>query len=331
MPVSAPGYNPLFGAGAPGAGIGQQGSVYIRTSDNTIYYKNAGVWLGPMTGGLAAIANNRILGNFSGGVAAPVAIQPIGTNGVDVTGAVGSLTFELTDIPNNRVLGNTSGGNGKPTQTELVAGPNGKIVPSTGKFTFNNAAVPLVTPVNGDFAWFDQGGASVTVNADGGIYFRIPPNTGTQLRGRVKAVPATPYVIEACFLMNLPNNNSLRFGGLCWRDSASGKIITAWCTRSNVFTDSNFASRDYTNSTTFSADNAFTFLYAGTPLIWIKIADDGANRSVAYCFDGISYETILTEGNTTFMTPNQVGFCANTENNATLSFAAMTLLSWKQS
>lgn len=53
-------------------------------------------------------------------------------------------------------------------------------------------AFPLTKPVDGDFAWINQGGATVSTTT-GGILLQGAADAGTQLRIRKKAKPATPY------------------------------------------------------------------------------------------------------------------------------------------
>lgn len=192
----------------------------------------------------------------------------------------------------------------------------------------SNAYYPaFTTPVDGDFAWINQGSATVTVNGNGGIRLRAPANATTSMRVRKKAAPSTPYTITACFLIDLPHFAFLK-AGLCFRQSSDGKLLTMCVLRSNVITDSKFESEDMTSATVSSAANANITNAAGVGPFWLQITDNGTNRILAYSIDGYNFETLLTEGRTTFLTADEVGFFSNSISAS--SYAACTLLSWAE-
>lgn len=186
----------------------------------------------------------------------------------------------------------------------------------------------FVTPINGDFAWINQGGASVTVNDDGGIYLLAPANVGDSLRIRKKAAPSTPYTITAAFLINLALVD-FHVAGVCWRQSSDGKLITLAAGTGNTFpNDLSMQCLDYTNPTTFSATNqtlAYPFSHG---MIWFRMTDNGTNRIVSWSVDGRNFTQLFSEGRTTFLTADEVGFFVNSLN-ATWS-ASATLKSWEQ-
>src|SRR6266446_5233542 len=91
-----------------------------------------------------------------------------------------------------------------PADTDVVYGaadPAG--TPADALFTISSLRQSLypafTAPVDGDYAWINQGGASVTVNANGSICLYAPA-TGDSLRVRKKAAPATPYTMTAGFM-----------------------------------------------------------------------------------------------------------------------------------
>lgn len=185
----------------------------------------------------------------------------------------------------------------------------------------------FTSPVNGDFDWVNQGSASVTVNANGGIHLIAPANASTSYRIRKKAAPATPYTITAAFIFNFATVD-FQQGGLLWRQSSDGKLVTMAVGFGNTFPgDVEFVSQDYTNETSFSASNA-TQDAIPVGVVWLRIADDGVTRTASYSFDGYNFVTLLSEGRTTFLTADEVGFFMNTSSAAVQ--AAGTLLSWEE-
>lgn len=184
---------------------------------------------------------------------------------------------------------------------------------------------PLIAPVSGDFAWVNQGGASIDTT-NGGVYLLAPAGAGTSLRIRKKAVPSIPYTITALFLPLILNVASAGYG-LLWRASGSG-ALHALVLQTNGTTCQVFSAK-YTNETTFSAS------YAPTPVnvlgngpLWMRISEDNTNRTVLLSADGQHFVQIHQVGRTDFLTADEIGFFANS-NHATW-LAGTTLLSWKQ-
>lgn len=185
---------------------------------------------------------------------------------------------------------------------------------------------PLTAPVDGDFAWVNQGGASVNA-ASGGIHLLGPAGVSASVRVRKKAAPATPWTLTAAFIPGIHRADFNQFG-LIWRQSSDGKLVTfgpisngsVWVVGVNKWTD----------ATTFSAGYSTTIVtfYPISP-VFLRITDDGTNRVASISADGVNWEQIHTIGRADFLTANEFGFYVNSQN-ATYA-AACTLLSWKQS
>lgn len=183
---------------------------------------------------------------------------------------------------------------------------------------------PLTAPVSGDFAWVNQGGASVDTTY-GGIYLLAPATAGTSWRIRKKTAPSTPYTITAAFLASAAAlDNAYQCIG--FRESSSGKLVTFGLQAS---TGSHLKVDKYTDETTFSA----TYLdaiarFGGGSAIWLRIADNGTNRICSVSPDGRHWTVVHTVGRTDFLTANEVFFACQAQN---ASYDAdMTLISWAQ-
>ena len=84
----------------------------------------------------------------------------------------------------------------------------------------------LTAPVDGDYAWINQGSSTVT-DSGGGIYLYTPAASGNSLRIRKKSAPSTPYTITAGFMPNIIMGTAAGGGfGLCFRQSSDGKLAT---------------------------------------------------------------------------------------------------------
>jgi hypothetical protein len=185
---------------------------------------------------------------------------------------------------------------------------------------------PFTKPVNGDFSWDNQGGASVDTTY-GGIYL-LGVSGGTQHRLRYKTAPATPYTITTCFLPALGSSGEC---GLCFRQSSDGKLV--------IFTITQFSSEVCWSVQKWGSSSSFSAQYGsitacgasangGAP-VWMRIADDGANRICSLSPDGQHWDQAChSVGRTDFLTADQVGITTRWDNAA--GFAAMNLLSWKE-
>jgi hypothetical protein len=111
-------------------------------------------------------------------------------------------------------------------------------------------------------------------------------------------------------------------GGFAFRQSSDGKLLLL-----GLGGDSGLFSQDFSSPTVFSASNANTGVNAGTP-IWLQVNDDGTNRKLRWSKDGYNYQQLHSEGRTTFLTADEIGFWSNTSN-ATWD-ASVVLLSWAQ-
>lgn len=184
---------------------------------------------------------------------------------------------------------------------------------------------PVTRPVSGDFAWINQGSASVTSGA-GAIVLYAPAVSGSNsLRIRKKTAPATPYTIEAGFDVNFGFSNFAE-AGLCYRQSSDGKVVTAAIQYNTGLVT---ASAKWTNETTFSAAYTLTTPpYGNTQTVFIRISDDGANRIFSWSPNLKDWTTLHTVTRTDFLTADEVGFYANNSNNIPVY---LNLFHWKQS
>jgi hypothetical protein len=181
---------------------------------------------------------------------------------------------------------------------------------------------PITPPVNGDFAWVNQGGASVTVTGSN-IYIKDPGGSATDhLRLRVKAVPVAPYTVTIGFIPAILQLNNLSVG-LCLRDSASGKIVSLDYTNN---AGPLIAATKWNSPTSFNASYSTAAMHPTGAVLYFRIADDGVNRVSSWSFDGVNFNQFFSVGRTDFITPDQIGFFAN-GNNATYD-ACMNVISW---
>ncbi len=187
---------------------------------------------------------------------------------------------------------------------------------------------PMTLPVDGDFAWINQGGATVDATK-GFIYlFMAAGSTGQNLRIRKKSAPATPYTITAAFQCTsvTAGGASEVHLGIGFRQSSDGKLHTL--TVDPFSTATRLWSTKWTSATVFSAQ--YTTLLLTEPLgqlLWYRIADNGTNRICSISRDGQNFMTFHSIGRTDFLTADEVFFYVSGSNAA--AGIAMSLYSWK--
>lgn len=219
-----------------------------------------------------------------------------------------------------------------------LAGQAGRLyLPTEGLVGYDNGIswdmMPLskmTPPVSGDFSWVNQGTSTVT--ATKGMMVLAPQSSASDsLRLLVKTAPATPYTITVAMLPlsgTYTTSYAIPQFGICWRDSASGKILTyGWGCQSYAL---NFAYAQWTNHTTLSAGQ---YQYGAAPQVpfWIRFSDDGTYRNVQISSDGFKFANITApQGRTVFLTADQVGVFANSWKTSGVTPRVVSFLHWSQ-
>lgn len=191
---------------------------------------------------------------------------------------------------------------------------------------------PFVEPIDGDFSWINQGGASVVVTG-AGIEFNAPLNAGASVRLRVKSSPSTPYtVVVAIKLGWIINTANTQLGGVGFRESGSGKFVSFLFGRTAA--GLGFKVSKWDSPTVFSAHYYDVIELSSVnqfppDLLWFKIADDGANRICSISYDGFTFIQIHSVGRTDFLTADQLCLIMSEQSNVTP--IAMLVESWDES
>lgn len=230
----------------------------------------------------------------------------------DATSLQGVAIDASLDVTDGHVLTYVSSG----SQLELKAptgGSGGNGLARLGVFT----APPLAST----FTAINSGAGVIVEDIVEGIHM-VAPGAGTaNLRCFVKTpTNPTPYTLTACVIMT---GLGLDFSsaGILWRESSSGKIITLQAEFQSNATRLNL--HKYDSPTAFSAN--YTGSFWGDGYAWLKIEDDGVNRIVYISRDGRYFTQMHTIGRTDFLTADQIGFFANSQNNGDVH---NVVLSW---
>jgi hypothetical protein len=185
---------------------------------------------------------------------------------------------------------------------------------------------PVFTPpVDGDFAWINQGGAAVDATGNG-ILLSVPLTAGNSLRIRKKAEPGATYVITAAFLPTMQWQNGNPGFGLGWRESGSGKlaVIRFYSPGQTVL---RILSSKFTSPTALSADYVDNW-HTLQGLYWLQIERTATDRIVRFSADGVYWIQLDTQLVADFLTPDEVCFFGDSNNGA--SPMGVRLLSWEE-
>lgn len=190
----------------------------------------------------------------------------------------------------------------------------------------------LTPPIDSQFSWVNQGGASI-IAGNQGISLSAPAaGAGTRsLRIRDKA-PAfsTPYTVTAGFRIltfNLVANDGIECG-LLFRNAGAGTLaaINYATFQANI---PNIQSRKYTSPTVFSADYlGSTAFWPNGDMLWFRIQDNGVNRICSVSGDGVNFVQFHSIARTDFLTADRVGFYLS--NAVATPTGILTLVSWKE-
>ncbi len=173
----------------------------------------------------------------------------------------------------------------------------------SGGFTFTPPAV-------GDYTWVNQGNATAN-NTYGPLDMQnLNGAGGFSLSCLVKTIPSAPYRFSC--LIGLVGDSSSR-GGICLRESSSGKLVVY-----EIYTSGNdwqLNADNMTNPTTSSAAVFGPSGHLGAPNlygVWMAIYDDNTSRhfQVGIGQPGYVYwqEAAAKVSRTSFCTPDQIGF-----------------------
>lgn len=183
--------------------------------------------------------------------------------------------------------------------------------------------IDLRFPIHSSFwSWVNQGGASVS-NASNALVLSVPASASTfNFRGLFRTAPTPPYTITAAFQWRGTFDSTMRWG-MAWRDSGSSKVTDIEVIGDN----SSIYAINWTNETTQAGllDNHNAEV-RGWQTVWLRLVDNNTNRQTYYSRDGRVWYKLSDYGRTTFMTPNQVGFWANSGQNT--HSIDLTCLSW---
>jgi major tropism determinant Mtd-like protein len=183
--------------------------------------------------------------------------------------------------------------------------------------------IKVVPPVSGDFAWINQGSATIATTS-GGVYLLAPAAAGNDIKLRKKSATAA-YTIEAGFYVNFPLFDFCQVG-ITFRQSSDGKLHAFNAQAVSGFL--RLQSTKYDNATSFNAHYSIAANWPGGALVFFQISDDNSNRICRFSTDNKNWIQYHSIGRTDFLTADEVGFFANAAQ-ATYD-TGIHLIHWRQ-
>lgn len=217
-----------------------------------------------------------------------------------------------------------------PATTGQTAGNQYHTTDGFYRYVFNGSiwkpfygSLAVTEPVSGDFAWINQGSATIDTSY-GGVILAAPASGTTSQRIRKKSAPATPYTIVIMFKASM-NTGNFAGVGFVWRQSSDGKLVSVHATQNELIQVDK-----WTDATTFSSTATSAAYPWMRDLIVLKLQDNGTNRIVSVSQDyGKTFEVLFSEGRTTFLTADEVGYSANSV--SATQTPSIALLHWAES
>jgi len=245
--------------------------------------------------------------NFTGdGVVAAI---DSGTANITISGGTaggGISTYKAAYA--SRPTAGTAGNLFFPTDANFMERDNGSTWDRWGPI------MPMGTVPTTGWSWDNQGTVSVTAQY-GGLTFYYVHGAENQVHLYHRTLPGTPYIITAAFsyLNTFAEETSL---GMVWRQSSNGRLVTHGY---RIETTANTNVRNQVlkwNSSASTSGTAYVDLTAPNLGFWthlfLRIADDGTNRTAWSSDDGIQWKRWHSIGRTDHVTADQYGFFIKT-------------------
>lgn len=171
----------------------------------------------------------------------------------------------------------------------------------------------FVRPAAAAFSFLNQSGAALTDNSlPGPLTLKPASRAGaSNLISLVLSQPVTPYTITA-LLQRISPIQGAYAGGLVLTDGT--KYIFFGLANASLTGTQLLVVGRYTN-VNLTTTAAIFWGFQSSPLVWLRVVNDGTNITYSLSYDRVDWLPVLTESKTAFLTISQVGWGLDTNDN----------------
>lgn len=173
----------------------------------------------------------------------------------------------------------------------------------------------FVPPSLSNFTWLNQGGATATQQGDA-IVLVVPPNNGHSARSLIQPAPPPPYTITVYIDSVMMLTSPSLVSGIVLYNSSSGKLVTFCFGTYTGIPGCEFVALTHWNSATSMGSDIGYPSMAHNGSLWLRIKDDGTNRTALVSRDGINFMQIFSVANTDWMVPDMLGIYSSSGSSA---------------
>lgn len=173
---------------------------------------------------------------------------------------------------------------------------------------------PLTHPISSGWTALNSG--SVTADSNGRIVTSTQSGGTDTWKGETRTLSPTSNYTATVYLDSMITPNNTGSTGIILRNSGSGSFVSFGISYTNGWI---LATYNWTSATLFSA-TATTITPMAFPS-WLRVRDDATNRIWEYSYNGVDWILHSSVTRTTFVTPDQIGWGADS-NNATFTVSA---------
>lgn len=167
----------------------------------------------------------------------------------------------------------------------------------------------------GNFTWVNQGTASADEYTCGGLFLDVPSYLGDNCRMLVRTLTA-PFKVTSCVRWGCGANSATSISqgtkvGICFRESATGKIVA------NTFRGNrNFVVSSFDSPTSVNTNISYAS-WRVNGLVWLQIEHTGTDLYYRRSIDGEHFMQQYTQAKNAFFTtePDQAGIFINDAHN----------------
>lgn len=151
-------------------------------------------------------------------------------------------------------------------------------------------------------------GTDTIINKNSLLSINAVAHSGDNFVGVYQLTPATPFAVTAKITLTGLNVAGY-YGGLAFRDSSTGKVVSLRIGNGSTLTVDHWAS-----PTTLTA-SVYTQTVDSTATIYMTLKDDGTNYTFSFSRDGVNFIPVYSESRTAFLAgADTVGYMTGSSN-----------------